>query len=150
MLHIAHVINSRSLNNETFLWNLVQFPNAFDITVCCIWAKFKNLRSPVKYTELGSTCKTPLQLDLLWWEEHGLDLNSVQLKHILNTMRPRQNGLHFADDIFKQTFWTTISPFLFNFIELYSRGFNCPYDSIIQIMAWHLSGDKPLSEPMQA
>ena len=151
VLHIAHVIDSLFRNNESFLWNLVQFTNAFAITFRCIWAKLeKKLLSPVKYTELDSSCITPLQLALLWWKEHGLDFNSVQLKHILNTMKLRQNGHHFADDIFKQIFGTTIIPFLFNFTERYYRGFNCQYDSMVQIIAWHRSGDKPLSEPMQA
>ena len=67
----------------------------------------------------------------------------------LNTFRPRQNGRHFADDIFKCIFlnenvWIPIK---------ISRKFvpkgpinNIP--ALVQIMAWRRPGDKPLSEPM--
>ena len=70
---------------------------------------------------------------------------------ILNTLRPRQDGRHFPDDIFKRIFlnenvWTLtkISP------RFVPRGpvYNIP--ALVQIMAWRLPGDKPLSEPMMA
>ena len=67
----------------------------------------------------------------------------------INTLRPRQNGSHFADDIFKCIFlngnvWisTDIS------LKFVPRG---PIDNIpalVHIMAWRRLGDKPLSEPM--
>ena len=67
----------------------------------------------------------------------------------LNTLRPRQDGRHFADDDFKRIFlnenvWISIdiSP------KFIPKG---PIDNIpalVQIMAWRRSGDKPLSEPM--
>ena len=67
----------------------------------------------------------------------------------LNTLRPRRNEQHFADDIFKHNFvnenvWISIKISL-KFVP------NGPINSIpalVQIMAWHRSGDKPLSEPM--
>ena len=68
----------------------------------------------------------------------------------LNTLRPRQNGRHLADDIFKQIFlnenvWILIKISL-KFIP------NCPINNIptlVQIMAWGQPGNKPLSEPMR-
>ena len=67
----------------------------------------------------------------------------------LNTLRPRQNGRHFPDYIFKCFFlnenvWIVIKISL-NFIP------NGPINNIpalVQIMAWRRPGDKPLSEPM--
>ena len=67
----------------------------------------------------------------------------------VNTMRPRQNGRDFADDIFKCVFlgeivWFSIIISL-NFVP---KG---PIDNIpalVQIMAWRRPGDKPLSELM--
>ena len=68
---------------------------------------------------------------------------------MLNTLRPRQNRCHFADDIFKCIFlnenvWIPIkisSKFIpkgpINYIP-----------ALVQIMAWHRPGDKPLSETM--
>ena len=67
----------------------------------------------------------------------------------LNTLSPRQNGRHFADDILKCIFlneyvWIPIEISL----KFVPKG---PIDNIpalVQIMAWRHPGDKPLSEPM--
>ena len=66
-----------------------------------------------------------------------------------NTLRPRQNGRHFADDMFKCIFlnenvWIPIEISL-KFVPEGSVN-NDP--SLFQIMAWRRPGDKPLSEPM--
>ena len=67
----------------------------------------------------------------------------------LNTLRPRQNGRHFPDDIFKCIFWNEniwisikISP------KFVPKGPIIIIPAFVQIMAWRLQGDKPLSEPM--
>ena len=67
----------------------------------------------------------------------------------VNTLRPRQNRRHFADDVFKWIFlnenmWIPINISL-KFVP------RCPINNIptlVQIMAWRRPGDKPLSEPM--
>ena len=66
----------------------------------------------------------------------------------VNTLRPRQNGCHFPD-IFKYTFlngnvWisTTIS------LDFVPKGPINNIPALVQIMAWHWPGNKPLSEPM--
>ena len=67
----------------------------------------------------------------------------------LNTLRPRQNGHHFPDDIFKCIFlnenvWISIKISL-KFVP------NGPMNNIpalVLIMAWRRPGDKLLSEPM--
>ena len=66
-----------------------------------------------------------------------------------NTLRPRHNGRHFADDIFKWIFlneniWIPIKISL-KFVPQGSIN-NIP--SLVQIMAWRRPGYKPLSEPM--
>ena len=67
----------------------------------------------------------------------------------VNTLRPRQNGRHFADDIFRCIFfnenvWTSLK-FSLKFVPDV-RINNIP--ALVQIMAWRRPGDKPLSEPM--
>ena len=67
----------------------------------------------------------------------------------LNTLRPRQNGRHFPDDIIKCIFlnenaWTSLQISL-KFVPKV-RIDNIP--ALVQIMAWRRPGDKPLSEPM--
>ena len=64
-------------------------------------------------------------------------------------LRPRQNGRHFADDIFKCIFfyenaWISLKISL-KFVPKV-RINNIP--ALVQIMAWHRPGDKPLSEQM--
>ena len=66
-----------------------------------------------------------------------------------NTLRPRQNGCHFADDIFSCIFvneniWVPIKISL-KFVPKGSLN-NIP--ALAQIMAWRRPGNKPLSEPM--
>ena len=67
----------------------------------------------------------------------------------INTLRPRQNGCHFADDIFKCIFLNenVLIPIKISlkFVPKCSIK-NIP--SLVQIMAWRRPGDKPLSEPM--
>ena len=67
----------------------------------------------------------------------------------VNTLRPRQNGRHFADDIFKCIFlnendWIPIeiSP------KFVPKGPINNIPALVQIMALRRRGDKPLSEPM--
>ena len=67
----------------------------------------------------------------------------------LNTLRPKQNGGHFADDIFKCIFlnentWISvkISP------KFVPKGPIKNIPALVQIMAWRRPGAKPLSEPM--
>ena len=67
----------------------------------------------------------------------------------LNTLRPRQNGRHFADDIFKciffnENFWIPIKISL----KFVPKGPINNIPALVQIMAWRRPGDKPLSEPM--
>ena len=73
-----------------------------------------------------------------------------QWPHVtLNTLRPRQNGRHFADDILKHIFlneiiWIPIKISL----KFVPKGSINKIPALVQIMAWRRPGDKPLSEPM--
>ena len=67
----------------------------------------------------------------------------------INTLRPKQNGRHFPDDIFKWIFlnenvWISINISL----KFVPRGPINNIPTLVQVMAWRPSGDKPLSEPM--
>ena len=68
---------------------------------------------------------------------------------VFNTLRPRRNEQHFADDIFKRIFfneniWISIEISL----KFVSKGPINNIPALVQIMAWRRSGDKPLSKPM--
>ena len=67
----------------------------------------------------------------------------------VNTLRPRQYGRHFADDIFKSIFlnenvWI---PFKIS-LKFVPKGRINNIPALVQVMAWCRPGDKPLSEPM--
>ena len=70
---------------------------------------------------------------------------------LVDSLRPRQNGRHFADDIFKCIFlnenvWIPIKISL----KFVPKGPINNIPSMVQIMARRRPGDKPLSEPMVA
>ena len=67
----------------------------------------------------------------------------------VNTLRPRQNGRHFADDMFKCIFlnenvWISIKISL----KFVPKGPIKYIPALVQIMAWRRPRDKPFSEPM--
>ena len=66
-----------------------------------------------------------------------------------NTLRPRQNGRHFPDDIFNsnclnENVWTPNKISL----KFVPKGLINNVPALVQTMAWHRRGGKPLSEPM--
>ena len=68
---------------------------------------------------------------------------------LFNTLRPRQNGRHFPDDIFKCIFLNESVWISINISLMFVLG--GPINDIpalLQVMAWCRPGDKPLSEPM--
>ena len=67
----------------------------------------------------------------------------------LNTLRPRQNGRHFADDTFKRIFMNETVRISINIsLKFVPNGLINNTPALVQIMAWRRPGDKPLSEPM--
>ena len=81
--------------------------------------------------------------------EHKVSCLAHALMMPINTLRPRQNGRHFPDDIFKRIFlnenvwiWLKIS------LKFVPKGPINNIPALVQIMAWRRPGDKPLSEPM--
>ena len=68
---------------------------------------------------------------------------------MINTLRPRQNGRHLADDIFKcisviENIWNSINISL----RFARKGRINNISALVKIMAWPRPGDKSLSEPM--
>ena len=89
---------------------------------------------------------SPYSITNAQWVNCSSSANTWQT---INTLRPRQNGRHLADDILKCVFfnenawiWLKIS---LKFVPMV-RINNIP--ALVQLMAWRRSGDKPLSEPM--
>ena len=67
----------------------------------------------------------------------------------VNTLRPRQNGRHFADDTLKAIFLNeNIRISIKISLKFVPKVPINNIAALVQIMAWRRPGDKPLSEPM--
>ena len=89
--------------------------------------------------------------DCQMWEYIGWSKYRLTPANVLalNTLRPGQNGRHFADNIFKCIFlnenvWIPIKISL----KFVPKGQINKIPALVQIMAWRRPGGKPLSEPM--
>ena len=87
------------------------------------------------------------------WKLHFWIIDTSPRSQGVNTLRPRQDGRHFADDIFICIFFHENCYILIKFSLKYVR--KGPIDNtrkpaLVQIMAWRRPGDKPLSETMMA
>ena len=73
----------------------------------------------------------------------------LQERNKTNSLRPRQNGRNFADNIFKGIFFNE-NVWILNKISLkyVPYGLIDNKAALVQIMAWRRRGDKPLSEAM--
>ena len=85
------------------------------------------------------------------WRDKSIEVFLLYIvKYVtVNTLRPRQNGRHFTDDIFKCIFLNENAGILLKISLKFVpkvRINNIP--ALVQIMAWRRPGDKPLSEPM--
>ena len=80
---------------------------------------------------------------------HKIMLHYYRCVLNVNTLRPRQNGRHFPDDIFKWIFLNENVRISINIsLKFVPKG---PINNIpiyVHVMAWRRPGDKPLSEPM--
>ena len=90
--------------------------------------------------KLGAWCLSQ------YWPRSMVSYGIIRTQWV-NTLRPRQNGRHFAD-IFKcnfldETVWISIKILL----KFLPTGPINNISALVQIMAWHRLGDKPLSEP---
>ena len=93
---------------------------------------------------LGQLCS--LRLFRLLEPNGVLRLLSLTL---LNTLRPGQNGRHFADAIFKCIFLNkNVSIPIKISLKFVPKGPINNIPALVQIMAWRRPGDKPLFEPM--
>ena len=86
---------------------------------------------------------------MIHYNSANIQYGAVFFKFTFNTLRPRQHGRHFTDDIFKCIFlnediWISIKISL----KFVPKGPINNIPALVQIMAWRRPGDKPLSELM--
>ena len=84
------------------------------------------------------------------WEYYQFMITTTFIRsQWVNILRPRQNGWHFPNNIFKRIFlnenvWISIKISL----KFVPKGPINNIPALVQIMAWRRPGDKPLFEPM--
>ena len=99
------------------------------VKACCLriqskclnrcWLFFQLSENSVMTYFIHHASRSRLVLVMLW-----------RLFDPLNTLRPRQNGRHFADDTFKRIFLMKMLEFWLNFTEVCSQRSNKQYSSI--------------------
>ena len=122
----------------------------------CILIKFS-----LKFVGKGPIDNNPALVQIMAWRRPGNKPLSEPMvvslpTHIcvtwpqwVNTLRPRQNGRHFADNTFNRIFVNENVRILIKFsLKFVPKGSINNIPALIQIMAWRRPGDKPLSEPM--
>ena len=78
---------------------------------------------------------------------HNMD-KSIWNPCWFNSMRPRQNGCHFAD-IFKSIFLNeNLCILIWILLKFNPKGQIDRKTALVQIMAWRRTGNKPLSQPI--
>ena len=134
-------ILQKTFQTDFLEWKYLEFDSKFLSRV------LKSISQPwVKY-RLGTDHTRSHHLNS-WWPILLVPTYITQPWWV-NTLRQWQDGRHFTDDIFKCIFlnenvWFPIKISL-KFVP------KCLFNKIpalVQIMAWHRPGDKPLSEPM--
>ena len=84
------------------------------------------------------------------FQNYTFEISVTSPRHwSINTLRLRQNGRHFPDNIFKWIFLNENVRILINIsLKFVPRGPMNNIPTLVQVMAWRRPGDKPLSEPM--
>ena len=87
------------------------------------------------------------------WSGYNLPLYMMTSSHgnifRVNTLRPRQNGRHFAEDTFNHIFVNENARISIEFsLKFVPNGPINNIPALVRIMAWRRPGDKPLSEPV--
>ena len=157
----------------------MNLPDVTNLWRVALEFRFHYIPSKIKVTALFTneilrwTVSTPMMTGFVLWDlinQHTSDKSSIQFTALIkrqiithpnpwfnggwvqppfNTLRPRQNGRHFPEDIFKCIF---VNENIFiptkSSLKFVPNGSINNIPALVQIMAWCRPGDKPLSEPM--
>ena len=128
-----------------------QWRGALMFSFICVW-----INSWVNNCEAGDLRRYRAHDDVIVMQDiYSYDINTVipeyskVISRGINISRPRQDGRHFPDDIFKCIFLNENAYISIKIsLKFVSRGPINNIPALVQIMAWRRPGDKPLSEPM--
>ena len=154
MMHVSHLFTT-TMNFitavEYFLWYV-------SFMICTKWLKlywwcFQLCGVQLKYSNKISLFLGVSSMSYnhgYWYHWWFVSVGSICCFAVpINTLRPRQNGRHFADGTFKSILLNENVQILLKIsLNCVTRGLINNIPSWVQIMAWRRTGDKPLSEPM--
>ena len=138
--------------HEQSLWHVLRFINSAVPLQLVNFLTNIHKRHPLAHPlgwGMGCLCESSIWLAFCLSSCNYLHYILQYRTTLFNTLRPRQNGRRFADDTFKRIFlnenvWISITISL----KFVPKGPINNIPALVQIMAWHQPGDKPLSEPM--
>ena len=83
-------------------------------------------------------------------KKHNSTANALELRlFCINSSPPGQNGHHFVNNIFKYIFRNKKKRYSIQIsLEVFPKGPIDNKSTLVQVMAWRQTGDKPLPEPM--
>ena len=121
--------------------------------ICCkialIWMSLDFTDDQSTLVQVMAWCRqaTSHYLSQCW--PRSLSPYRINMPQWVKTLRLRQNGCYFTDDIFKRIFlnenvWILIKISL----KFVPKGPINDIPALVQIMSWYRSGTKPLSGPM--
>ena len=114
--------------------------NALELLLSCTNPMISNFSVCILPT-LYVRCKVSVGIVISMYES--------QINWWLNPLRPRQNGRHFTDDIFKRIFVNENARISIKFsLKFVSKSPINNIPALVQIMARRRPGNKPLSEPV--
>ena len=134
--------------SQTTFWNVFSWMTMFKFRLIFHWSLFlrvimaKWIMAWLRWRAIEWCAVTYFFLER---EIH----RTMNVLWFVNTLRPRQNGRHFADDTFKRIFINENVKFSINIsMKFVPKGLINNIPALVQIMAWRRPGDKPLFEPM--
>ena len=123
--------------------------DGFSCETALLWISLDFTDDQSTLVQVMAWCRqaTSHYLSLCW--PRSLSPYDITRPQWVNTLRPRQKGRHFTDDIFKCIFlnenvWMMVKSSL----KFVPKGVINNIPALVYIMAWRWPGDKPLSEPM--
>ena len=145
-------MNDLSIHNLHIIKNMLLFQRNNYLIRSQIYACHDWWWAVATRAKLWPDCVISIELERIKFDE---DLNFESMNREwngsigLNTLRPRQNGRRFPDDILKWIFFNeNVLISIEISLKFVPKGQINNIPALVQIMAWRRSGDKPLSEPM--
>ena len=129
------------VSNPIYLHQTNTFVAHEDVMTCKYW--------PFVWGVHWTLVDYPQKRIVMQSNNQWIPLTKGENQGVFNTLRPQQNGRHFADDTFNRiSVNDNVRITIGISLKFVPKGPINNIPALVQIMAWRRAGDKPLSEPM--